>query len=206
MDHDFVFALHRWCINYGPLVWLIVASHALIAIAYIGIPLQIMRFMSSQKLHFPNHDIFYFSSAFIVLCGTTHMMAIWTMVISPNYIIEGIALALAGIVSAVTMIRLYPALKYFSGFKELSVYRQANQDLSTQNAVIMLQCEHQSKQLDQLHKLLEHTHEIARAERADLIAAANKNISEICGVIPLLETIVDKSRDRTSRRETKEGG
>ena len=72
------FMPHGHCYFWSPdIVWLQVTSDSLITIAYYSIPLTLLYFVRQRKdLVFP--WMFVFFGTFIVLCGTTHALQIWT--------------------------------------------------------------------------------------------------------------------------------
>ena len=73
------FMPHGHCYFWSPaIVWLQVISNSLIAIAYYSIPLTLLYFVRQRKdLVFP--WMFVLFGTFIVLCGTTHILQIWTL-------------------------------------------------------------------------------------------------------------------------------
>ncbi|MCB0311017.1 MAG: response regulator, partial [Bdellovibrionales bacterium] len=85
-----------------------VGSDLLIVLAYYSIPIAL--FVFAKKRHDLTHKwMFMLFAAFILLCGTTHLMAIWTTW-QPNYALEGLIKLTTAIVSGVTAILLWPAI------------------------------------------------------------------------------------------------
>jgi PAS domain S-box-containing protein len=105
---------HGFCINWTPaLLWLYVISDALIVLAYYSIPITIIYFVRHRKdLAFSK--IFIMFGAFILACGTTHLLGIITLW-HPIYWIEASMKAFTALISVVTafvLIKLVPqALK-----------------------------------------------------------------------------------------------
>jgi len=99
------FMPHGFCFLWRPdVLWLHVLSDGTIAAAYYCIPLVLMFFIRRRRdLPFP--AIFWMFSAFILLCGTTHVMSIWVLW-HPNYFIEGWIKAATALVSVATAIML----------------------------------------------------------------------------------------------------
>jgi hypothetical protein len=54
-------------------VWLHLLSDSLIALAYYSIPLTLLYFVQKRK-DLPFLQVFFLFGAFIVACGTTHLM------------------------------------------------------------------------------------------------------------------------------------
>ncbi len=84
------------------LVSLHLISDATIAIAYFSIPLTLL-YLVHKRGDIPFDWIFFCFAAFIVLCGTTHLMGIWTLWY-PNYWVSGLIKAFTAIVSVATAI------------------------------------------------------------------------------------------------------
>jgi PAS domain S-box-containing protein len=92
------------------LVWLHLLSDSCIALAYYSIPLTLLYFVQKRK-DLPFNWIFLLFSAFIVACGTTHIMEVWTLW-HPSYWLSGILKALTALISlytAIVLVRLLPA-------------------------------------------------------------------------------------------------
>ncbi|MED5619399.1 sensor histidine kinase [Ideonella sp. BN130291] len=103
------FLPHGYCFTWSPAVlWSMVAGDTLIAAAYFSIPIALMAFVRKRKdMHF-NWMMKLFST-FIFLCGTTHLLSIWT-IWQPAYWLEaGVKLA-TGAVSIVTAALLWPLI------------------------------------------------------------------------------------------------
>jgi signal transduction histidine kinase/DNA-binding NarL/FixJ family response regulator len=87
------------------LVWLHIISDATIALAYYSIPFLLIYFISKRK-DVPFNGIFLLFGAFIIACGTGHLMDIWTLW-HPDYWIAGALKALTGIISIYTAFALF---------------------------------------------------------------------------------------------------
>lgn len=110
-DHFVLFALipHGHCYLWKPgLVWLHVASDALIAIAYFSIPLALIHFVR-QRQDLPYPWLFQLFGAFIVACGLTHLMEILTLW-HPIYWVSGGLKAVTALVSLMTAVTLIPVI------------------------------------------------------------------------------------------------
>ena len=91
-----------------PLVGLHVTADALIAIAYYSIPVVLICFVRKiEELPFKN--IFILFGAFILSCGTTHLIEIWTLW-HPNYWFYGLAKAITALISLYTAFALIPII------------------------------------------------------------------------------------------------
>ncbi|CAG8445722.1 1904_t:CDS:10 [Ambispora gerdemannii] len=82
------------------LAWFVSVVDISIAIAYYTIPLQLMYFMrKAPRLPFPS--VFALFSAFIILCGTTHVIAAW-MPWHQTYVLSAITKVVCAFVSLFT--------------------------------------------------------------------------------------------------------
>lgn len=133
------------------LLWLHVISDSLIALAYFSIPFALWVFAKRRRdLEF--RPLFILFAAFILLCGVTHVMAIW-VVWQPLYYLDGGIKAATGIVSAFTALTLWPLLPKALAIpspaelqKENDRRREAEADLRHANGELQ-------KRVAQLHAL-----------------------------------------------------
>ncbi|MDB5565769.1 MAG: putative sensor histidine kinase with a response regulator receiver domain [Tardiphaga sp.] len=104
-----MFAPHGICLLWEPgLIWLHVGSDALIAAAYFSIPIALSIFVSKRRdVEFG--WIFWAFAIFIMACGLTHILSIYTLWV-PIYGIEGIVKAITAIASVITAAILWPLL------------------------------------------------------------------------------------------------
>ena len=92
------FIPHGHCYLWKPeLVGLHLVSDALTALAYYSIPLTLTYFVTKRR-DVPFNWIFLLFGAFIISCGTTHLMDIWTLW-HPSYWLAGAIKAFAALVS-----------------------------------------------------------------------------------------------------------
>ncbi len=131
--HDLFFSRqympHGNCYLWQPqLLWLHILSDALIALAYYSIPLFLIYFVGQRK-DIPFKAIFILFSLFILSCGTSHLMSIWTLW-HPDYWVSGFIKAITAIVSVCTafvMILIFPQALALRSPKELEAANQALQ-------------------------------------------------------------------------------
>lgn len=94
---------HGYCLIWNsPLLWLHIISDALIAITYYSIPISMLYFIWRHK-SFPYKNLLLMFVAFIIACGTTHIVSIVTIWI-PIYWLEGLLKLLTGLLSLITAI------------------------------------------------------------------------------------------------------
>ncbi len=119
---------HGHCYLWQPgLLWLHVLSDVLIALAYYSIPLMLIYFIRQRK-DIPFKGIFILFSLFILSCGTTHIMAIWTLWY-PSYWISGLIKAITAIVSILTAFELIPTIPQALALRSPTELEAANQAL-----------------------------------------------------------------------------
>ncbi|QIR36657.1 response regulator [Tolypothrix sp. PCC 7910] len=112
------------------LVLLHIISDALIALAYYSIPATLFYFVSKRE-DLPFHWIFLLFSGFIVACGTTHLMEIWTLW-HPTYWLSGFIKAVTAIISLFTALQLVPLVPQALALPSPAQLEQANQQLQRQ--------------------------------------------------------------------------
>ena len=104
-----MFSPHGICLLWEPeLIWLHVASDAVIAVAYFSIPFALGIFVSRRRdVEFG--WILWAFALFITACGLTHVFSIYTLWV-PIYGIEGLVKAATAAASIVTAAMLWPLL------------------------------------------------------------------------------------------------
>lgn len=96
------FMPHGHCFLWRPeILWLHVLSDSAIVFAYYTIPLALAYLVWKRK-DLPFGIVFWLFAAFILLCGTTHLLSIWVLW-HPDYGPEGLVKAATGIVSLATL-------------------------------------------------------------------------------------------------------
>lgn len=112
------------------LVWLHILSDAFIALAYYSIPATLFYFVRKRQ-DLPFDWIFLLFSGFIVACGTTHLMEIWTLWY-PTYWVSGFLKAVTATISVITALELVPLVPQALALPSPTQLEQANQELQTQ--------------------------------------------------------------------------
>lgn len=103
------FIPHGHCYLWKPgLVWLHVISDSVIAGSYFSIPCSLLYFVSKRN-DVPYKWIFLLFGAFIVACGTGHLMDVWTLW-HPTYWLSGVIRAMTALISMITAIELIPVI------------------------------------------------------------------------------------------------
>lgn len=97
---------YRWLPD---ILWLHVISNAVIALAYLLIPLVLYVFATRNRHRLPHKDLVYLFISFIFFCGVSHAAEIYTTWV-PAYRLEGWLKAVTASVSIVTALVLLPKL------------------------------------------------------------------------------------------------
>ncbi|MEX0272139.1 GAF domain-containing protein [Leptolyngbyaceae cyanobacterium UHCC 1019] len=117
----------------SPLVGLHIVSDLLIAIAYFSIPAMLLYFIR-QRRDTPFPKIFVLFGAFILLCGTGHLLEIWTLW-QPTYWLSGIEKAMTALVSCYTALKLVELLPEFLALRTPRELEAVNRELQAQIAI-----------------------------------------------------------------------
>ncbi|MEG3929431.1 MULTISPECIES: PAS domain S-box protein [unclassified Microcoleus] len=89
------------------LVALHIVSDSIIALAYYSIPLSLIYYFIGQRKDLPFRNIFWLLAAFIISCGTTHIMEVWTLW-HPVYWVSGSLKIITAAISGYTAVALIP--------------------------------------------------------------------------------------------------
>lgn len=100
---------HGICLSWQPgLLMLHVISDSLIAVAYFSIPFGLAHFVSRRK-DLEYRWMFILFAGFIMACGTTHLLDIWTLW-HPDYALQGIIKGITAIISIASALLLWPVI------------------------------------------------------------------------------------------------
>jgi hypothetical protein len=122
------FLPHGICILWNKsLLLLHIVSDSIIALSYYSIPLALILIVRKRRdLAFS--WMFVLFAAFIVACGTTHIMGIWT-IWSPVYWLDGMVKALTAAISVITAILVWPLIPKLLALPSPAQLEAANKDL-----------------------------------------------------------------------------
>lgn len=122
------FMPHGHCYLWLPhILWTHVISDGLIGVAYFTIPAALLYF-ARKRPDLGLNNVIHLFIAFILMCGLTHFMSIYT-IWNPAYFPHGILKALTAIVSVATAIALWPLLPKLIATPTLSQLEEANTNL-----------------------------------------------------------------------------
>src|SRR3984893_4219121 len=104
------FMPHGYCYLWRPnLILLHAVSDSLIALAYLSIPITLLYFIRKRR-DLPFNWMFVLFGVFILACGATHAMEVWTLW-HATYWFSGavkVVTALASLMTAVLLVKLVP--------------------------------------------------------------------------------------------------
>ncbi|MBD2595476.1 GHKL domain-containing protein [Nostoc spongiaeforme FACHB-130] len=173
VEHFFDFFLsqnfipHGHCYLWQPeLVWLHILSDCIISFSYYSIPLMLVYFIRKRE-DVPFKNIFVLFSAFIISCGTTHLMEILTLWY-PYYWLSGTIKALTAIISFYTVLTLIPLLPQALTLPSPAQLEAANQALQVEIAERKLVENELRQYKERLEELVE--------QRTIELATANKQL------------------------------
>ncbi|MDP3877779.1 MAG: PAS domain S-box protein [Methylobacter sp.] len=135
---------HGYCLNWSS--WLVltyVISDILIFLAYASMPLALVYFGRRRK-DFPYQWLLWMFAAFIMACGTTHLMGaivLW----QPLYGLDALLKAVTALISVVTAIALWPLLPHALRLPGPNQLRQINEAL--ENEIAERKCVEESLRL-----------------------------------------------------------
>lgn len=145
---DSSFIPHGHCYLWKPsLVWLNIISDSLIALVYYSIPIALVYFVHKRK-DFPFKWILLLFGAFIVSCGTTHLMDVWTLW-HPTYWLSTFIKFITAIISLYTAIALLPIIPQAIALPSPAQLEAANSQLK----LTLKELENTQAQLIQTEKM-----------------------------------------------------
>ncbi len=124
---------HGFCFTWLPaLLWLHVISDALIGLAYVSIPVTLWVFVR-RRTDLPFNWMFLLFGLFIVSCGLTHFMAIWT-IWQPDYWLDGSLKAFTAAASVATAAALIPLVPRALALPTVEALRRTTASLEAEVA------------------------------------------------------------------------
>ncbi|NJL86211.1 MAG: HAMP domain-containing histidine kinase [Leptolyngbyaceae cyanobacterium SM1_1_3] len=153
------------------LVGLHIVSDLLIALSYFSIPLALVYF-ARKRQDLPFKEVFALFGAFIVFCGATHLMAIWTLW-HPDYWQSGLLKAATALVSLTTAVVLVPIVP-----RALAL--PSPEELAAVNAALAEEIgQHQAEeqQLQEQNRTLAVT--LSQLRQAQMVLVQNEKMSSL---------------------------
>jgi signal transduction histidine kinase len=145
------FMPHGSCYTWDPyVIWLHVLSDGIIALAYYSIPITLVYFVRRRRdLAF--NWMFVSFAIFILACGTTHVMEIWS-IWHPIYWLSGLVKAITAVASITTAIALVPLVPVALAIPGPDELTQANNALQRAIEEHKQTAERLQKSNEELHR------------------------------------------------------
>ncbi len=165
------FMPHGFCYSWNAgLVWLHVISDSLIALSYLSIPVTLVYFIRKRR-DLPFNWMFAAFGVFILACGATHAMEVWTLW-HANYWLSGavkVVTAVASLTTAVLLVKLIPQALALPSPEELrreiAERTQAQLELAQAKSNLELRVEERTAEIAATNKIL--TQEILRRAKTE---------------------------------------
>jgi PAS domain S-box-containing protein len=160
------FTPHGFCLAWDPgLIWLQAGSDLAIAMAYYSIPAALLVFLRRRRdLAF--RPVFGLFAAFILACGTTHLLGVLTLW-QPVYWIDGGVKAVTAALSVATAFMLWPLLPKALALPSPAALRHVNDQLAQQVAERDAAMKLLRAREEQLFQLYAHSPAVLHALDAD---------------------------------------
>jgi signal transduction histidine kinase len=125
------FQPHGFCLLWAPqLFWIHIAADALTAAAYLSIPVA-MLYLARRRADIRYSWLLLLFAAFIVACGATHLMAIWTMWV-PAYGAQAMVKLATAAISVATAAVLWPLMPRLLALPSARQLEEKNQQLEAE--------------------------------------------------------------------------
>lgn len=122
------FMPHGYCLRWdGPLLFVLILGNIGIALAYFLIPLALRHFVGKRK-DLPYPHMFKLFAAFILTCGLTHLVKVWTLY-QPVYWVEALLDLWTAIISMLTATLLFPLIPKALALRSPRELEEANATL-----------------------------------------------------------------------------
>ena len=163
------------------LVGLHVISDSFIALAYATIPI-ILVYLVNKREDIPFDWLFLMFGAFILSCGTTHIMGVWTLW-HPDYWLSGTIKAFSALISVMTAIALIPLIPKILAIPSTAQLEAANHQLEKEVRQRSLAEESLQKEREFLKALLENLSDgIVACNEQGILTLFNRATREFHGL------------------------
>ena len=191
------FMPHSVCLRLPGLIALHAVSDSLIALAYFLIPVSIIQIVHRRRdLVFP--WIFLLFGLFILSCGTTHLLSVWTLW-HPVYRLDGLVkavTAISSLLTAVLLIRLSPRVITLPSAADLRTtndrlqaeivgHRQAEQEVRELNAHLKRSVAERDAAIASLNSYLQ--------RQGAALLHSERDVQFIMDLLPALVAYIDKN-------------
>ena len=158
---------HGYCLLWNrELLWLHAGSDTLIAISYFLIPVSLIRFVRRRR-DVPFNIAFISFGAFVLLCGTTHLLGVYNIWV-PDWWLTGGVKAMTAVASAFTALLLVRLLPQAIALPSPAQLRDANAQLGQANALLRTEASERAVAQAGLARAHEDAEALVRTRTAEL--------------------------------------
>lgn len=169
---------HGHCYLWKPsLVWLHILSDSLIALAYYSIPITLVYF-TRKRQDLPFNWMFLLFGTFIIACGTTHLMEIWTLW-HPYYWLSGFLKAITAIASLYTASELVSLLPQALALPSLATTNERLEKEILDRQQVVEQLRKSLKELSDIKFALDESAIVVMTDQKGIIRYVNDKFCEI---------------------------
>ena len=177
------FLPHEYCYLRNPaVIGLHFWSDLLIGIAYVAISGTLLHLVRHGRREIPFSWMFLAFGAFIVACGGTHFMEVWTLWV-PRYWLAGLVKALTAAASVATALALPPLVpRTIDMVRAAKVSEKRKWELEHANAALEQEIAERRRAEAEVRKLATELEERVRQRTAEL-ARANEGLAEKAAIV-----------------------
>ena len=188
------FMAHGYCYLWDrSLVRLHLISDLLIGFSYLAISLTLLYLVRRAKRDVPFHWMFIAFGTFIIACGATHFMEVWTLW-TPVYWLAGAVKAVTALASATTAIALPPLIpKSLSMIRSAQLSDQRARSLETANAALTREATDRKRAEEEVRRL--------NAELEERVHQRTAELEQTAEELRRLAAIVESSSDAIISRD-----
>ena len=177
------FMAHGHCYLWNPaVVRLHFISDLAIGVAYVAISVTLLVLVRRGKREIPFHWIFLAFGTFLIACGATHLMEVWTLW-TPLYWLSGTIKAVTALASVTTAFVLVPLVP-----RSLALVRAANVsarrglELEAANAALLTEVAERKRAEDEVRRLNAELEGRVRQRTAELVRV-NAELAEKAAIV-----------------------
>jgi two-component system, cell cycle sensor histidine kinase and response regulator CckA len=177
------FLPHEYCYRLNPtLIGLHLWSDLLIGISYVAISLTLVYLVRRGRRDIPFHWMFLAFGTFIIACGGTHFMEVWTLT-TPVYWLSGIVKSLTAAASIFTAFALPPLVPKALGLvRTAKVSDERQVELLASNRALQTEIEERRRIEAQMREMAGELEDRVRHRTAEL-AGANQALAEFAAIV-----------------------
>jgi two-component system cell cycle sensor histidine kinase/response regulator CckA len=177
------FLPHEYCYRLNSsLIGLHLWSDLLIGISYVAISLTLVFLVRRGRRDIPFHWMFLAFGTFIIACGGTHFMEVWTLT-TPVYWLSGIVKSLTAAASVFTAFALPPLVPKALGLVRAAKISDERQlELLASNSALQTEIEERRRIEAQMRELAAELDDRVQHRTAEL-ASANQALAEFAAIV-----------------------